>query len=426
MELLKEEICIKKIPIKELNQETFLYYCYTDKFKTFYTSCTFLFDYDEKIRPVNILLAYLLNRTTGIHKVEEDFIGYLYNLYDMLHNVSHSQLGLIDYITFRTGTVNSKYIHENVNLLKESISLLKESIFFPNFDVDIFNEIKESLIENIINRQNNKINVAYDHFFDSMFKNELINSKVIRDPKVYESITLDDVKNAYDELLKCPHVYYYIGEDKEEDVIKYFSGFDFPISKTCCLKMVDDETKVIEKEQIVIEEFEVSQSNIIMGYRTDILSNHQNYYAMHVLNLMIGDYSNSELFRIIREENGLSYNISSMYNPDKGYMVIRGGISKENFDKTYNLITEIINKYKLGNILEENLELTKRIVITAIKSGLDTFTSTYNASIAYALKGSIRTSKEQIDLINALTIDDIKKAANSLVLDTVFFMKGVK
>ena len=412
MDLLKEEISIEKLTIKEKNQDVDLYYCYTDKFKTFYTSIIFLFDYNQKVRPVNILLAYLLDRSTGVHPNEEEFVGYLYNLYDMMHNISQNQIGLIDYVTFRTGTVNSKYIHDNIDLLKHSTELLEESVFSPNFSIEIFEEIKESLIENIKNRNNNKVSVAYDHFFNEMFKNEIINTKALRDPEVFNSLTIEDVKTAYYELLKCPHIYFYVGENTKDEVIPKLSGFDFPISKEQVLMKVDEETKVITEPKEVIEEFDVSQSNIFVGYRTNIRANSSDYYAMHVLNLMIGDYSNSELFRIVREEHGLSYNISSIYNPDKGYMIIRGGISKTN--------------YQDGIISCDALEVTKKGVITAIKSDLDTFSSIYNSAIACAINGKIRSTKDKIDMINALTIEDIQRASSSLVLDTVYLMKGNK
>ena len=426
MNLLNKDINIEKTRIKEKNQEADLYYCYTDKFKTFYTSVIFLFDYNEAMRPVNILLAYLLDRTTSKHPNEEEFVGYLYNLYDMMHNISQNQIGLIDYITFRTGTVNTKYIHDDINLLDKSIELLEEAVFCPNFDIDIFEEIKESLIENIKNKNNNKVSVAYDNFFNEMFKNELINTKALRDISKIEKITLDDVKNAYQNMLKMPHIYFYVGEDDKESVINKFNGFDFPLVLEQKLIKVDSETKDIISENLIVEEFNVNQSNIFVGYRTSVRADSEDYYAMHVLNLMIGDYSNSDLFKIVREEHGLSYNIYSVYNPDKGYMIIKGGIAKDNFDLTFSLVKEIIEKYQTGNISEEALLVTKKGVVTAIISSLDTFSSTYNSAIAYAINGKIRTLEEKINAINNITIDDIQRVANTLTLDTVYFMKGNK
>ena len=107
-------------------------------------------------------------------------------------------------------------------------------------------------------------------------------------------------------------------------------------------------------------------------------------------------------------------------------MIIRGGISKTNYEKTLSIIKEIIQKYQDGIISCDALEVTKKGVITAIKSDLDTFSSIYNSAIACAINGKIRSTKDKIDMINALTIEDIQRASSSLVLDTVYLMKGNK
>ena len=43
------------------------------------------------------------------------------------------------------------------------------------------------------------------------------------------------------------------------------------------------------------------------------------------------------------------------------------------------------------------MEVTKKGVITAIKSDLDTFSSIYNSAIACAINGKIRSTKDKID-----------------------------
>lgn len=426
MELLKEEIKIQEITIKENNQDVKLYYCYTNKFKTFYTRCVFLLDFNHEQKPVNTVLSYLLDRTTSKHPVEEDFIGYLFNNYDMFHDVGISTSGLTDKFSFSTGTVNSKYVHEDINLLHIAIDVLKETVYYPNFDKEIFEEIKASLVENIINKQNNKVSVAYSNFVNTMFKDEIFNKKVMRDPSLFSKITLDDVKDAYNKLIKSEHFYVYIGEDSLEDVINEFNTFNLSKEIPCKYESIDKETKDIKEVEYVTEDFDVNQSHIFMGYRTNIFTDHDDYYPMHIFNIMLGGSSSSELFEIVREEHGLAYNISSSYSPTKGYVFIDGGISKDNFDKTKELVMDIITKYQNGEIDEDKLNLTKGEIVSDIKSGLDSINTTMETAISYALFGSMRSAKEKIEKINSVTIKDIERVANSLILDTVYFMRGTK
>lgn len=426
MELLKEEIKIQEITIKENNQDVKLYYCYTNKFKTFYTRCVFLLDFNHEQKPVNTVLSYLLDRTTSKHPVEEEFIGYLFNNYDMFHDVGVSTSGLTDKFSFSTGTVNSKYVHEDINLLNIALDVLKETIYYPNFDKEIFEEIKASLVENIINKQNNKVSVAYNNFINTMFKDEVFNKKVIRNPSLFSNITLNDVEEVYKKLIKSEHFYVYIGEDCLEDVVNGFSSFNLTKEIPCKYESIDKETKEVKEVEYIVEDFDVNQSHIFMGYRTNIFTDHDDYYPMHIFNIMFGGSSTSELFEIVREEHGLAYNISSTYSPSKGFVMIDGGISKDNYDKTKTLIDQIITKYQNGEIDEDKLNLTKGEIISDIKSGLDSINTTIETAILYALFGSMSTAKEKIDKINSVTVKDIQRVANSLVLDTVYFMRGTK
>ena len=426
MQILKEEIKIEEITIKENDQDVKLYYCYTNKFKTFYTRCVFLLDFDYVLKPVNTVLSYLLDRTTSIHPIEEEFIGYLFNNYDMFHDVGISTAGLTDKFSFSTGTINTKYIHDNVNLLEVATDVLKETIYHPNFDPEIFEEIKSSLIENIINKQNNKVSVAYNRFIDNMFKDELYNKKIMRDPNLFSKITLDDVKKAYENLLNAEHFYFYIGEDSLEDVVKAFSKINLNKSLTCNYITIDKETKEITSPTVIQEDYNVNQSHLFIGFRTNIYTDHEDYYAMHLFNIMLGGSGSSDLFEIVREEHGLAYNIYSTYSPTKGFIIIDGGISKDNFDKTLDLIRNIIIKYQTGDIDVDKLELTKYEIITDIKANLDSINSTSEQAINYALTGVYRFAKEKIDKINNITIEDIKRVANEIVLDTIYFMRGTK
>lgn len=426
MNLLKEEIKILEITIKENDQDVKLYYCHTNKFKTFYTRCVFLSDFDYTKKPVNTVLSYLLDRTTSVHPVEEEFIGYLYNNYDMFHDVGHATSGLTDKFMFSTGTINSKYVHEDINLLEVATDVLKETILCPNFDEEIFEEIKSSLVENVINKQNNKITVAYNRFLDIMFEDEIYNKKIIRDPSLYDSITLDDVKEAYDKLIKCEHFYSYIGEDSLDDVIKAFSKFDLKSETTSKRIYLEKDGKEIIVPKTLSEDYDVNQSHLFIGYRTPIFTDHEDYYPMHIFNIMLGGSGNSELFEIVREQHGLAYSINSLYSHTKGYLLIDGGISKDNYDKTIDLINDIISNYQKGLIDTDKLELIKREIIADVRAGIDSINGTLDQVVVLDISGPIRTAKEKIEKINSITVEDIKRVANTIVLDTIYFMRGKK
>ena len=426
MELLKEEIKIEEITIKENNQDVKLFYCQNNKFKTFYTRCVFLFDFDYTKKPVYMVLSYLLERSTGKHPIEDEFQTYLCNLYSMAGNVGYGTKGLIDHFTFTAGTINTKYVTENINLFDASLDVLEELITKPNFDEEIFEEIKLSLIQKIKLNQNNKVKVAYYDFFDTMFQNEIYNKFYIRDIEVYNKITLDDVKKAYSDLMKMEHFYIYIGEDSLDTVINGLKRFNFKKEIDSQHLYLDRETKEIKEPTLVIKDYDVNQSNLFIGYRTPILLNDDDYYAMFLFNQMFGASYNCDLYNIVREEHGLAYSISSSYASMKGVVIVECGISKDNFDKTVNIINAILQTYQDGDISQDKLEIAKRETITGVIKGIDSINNTVDTAMNFGARGYLKTTNELIEKVNLITVEDIKRVANTLVLDTTYFMRGNK
>ena len=59
-----------------------------------------------------------------------------------------------------------------------------------------------------------------------------------------------------------------------------------------------------------------------------------------MVNMILGGTSESKFFQIIREKHSLAYYVYSSLNKLDHLMLIRAGISKDNFDKTIKLIKE--------------------------------------------------------------------------------------
>ena len=62
------------------------------------------------------------------------------------------------------------------------------------------------------------------------------------------------------------------------------------------------ERKTIHKVNEVVEVKDVSQAKLNIGYRTNTTGNDDDYYALMLMNAILGLYPNSLLFRNVREE----------------------------------------------------------------------------------------------------------------------------
>ncbi|MDE5587133.1 MAG: hypothetical protein K2I72_02025, partial [Bacilli bacterium] len=115
--------------------------------------------------------------------------------------------------------------------------------------------------------------------------------------------------------------------------------------------------------------------------------------------------------------------IYSSLNKLDHLMIIRAGISKENFNATIKLIKKMMKEIEEGSFTEEDMETAKNNYITFLKEIEDNenaIIETYLASDLLNL-GDIEERKKEVLKV---TKEDIMKIAKKIKIDTVFLLEG--
>ncbi|MAD24604.1 MAG: peptidase M16 [Verrucomicrobiales bacterium] len=89
------------------------------------------------------------------------------------------------------------------------------------------------------------------------------------------------------------------------------------------------------------------QTQLALGIRTCSRHDHRRF-ALRLLNTLLGENMSSRLFRSIREEHGLAYNIYSIPNfyHDTGSLTITAGLDTANTEKALKLTMEELQKLR--------------------------------------------------------------------------------
>jgi len=82
---------------------------------------------------------------------------------------------------------------------------------------------------------------------------------------------------------------------------------------------------------------------------------HPERYSWHVLSTLLGGGISSRLFRVIREERGLVYDIGAKYDAyrDGGLLVVEGSTAPENLPAVVGLVRQELAKLVSGELAEE-------------------------------------------------------------------------
>ncbi len=410
----------------EMNGYT-LYHIPNKKFKTFTVGAYFFRPLTKKGMLESSILSNLMMKYNKNYPTEQLLTRHLEEMYGMNLYVGFNRNALVNSMSFVIKSINDEYLENSeYDLLKESVDLLYDTINLPLFDEEKFNLEKELLIEDIDRVKDDKVQYANLKFIEAMYPHETCRHSIASMKDEALDVTLDDVKKEHQSFLKSKKVFYVIGDLDFNKIKETFKKISFNYVEDNKLEFLDYETKEITKVNEIIEKDLNNQSIVIMGYRSEIRENNDLYPAMFLLNNMLGGFFHSTLFQEIREKRSLAYTVHSEYSSKKGTFAISAGISSDKYDEFKNIVNEILTDYKNGFIDDETIDMTKKMLINAQYKIADQPSYGINIIIK-EISGEVeKTLEEKIQSISNITKDELIEAANSLKLDTIFFLEGIK
>ena len=116
-----------------------------------------------------------------------------------------------------------------------------------------------------------------------------------------------------------------------------------------------------------------AQAHIYMGMHAPS-AHSDDRFALEVADSILGDGTSSRLFRVVREERGLAYVISSSVNyySDAGLWLIYAGVSPETVDQVLKLVGTELRRLLEEPLPAEEIDLAKRKLRGHLILGLET------------------------------------------------------
>lgn len=171
------------------------------------------------------------------------------------------------------------------------------------------------------------------------------------------------------------------------------------------------------------EKEKIKQAKLSIGCKIMNPTREEMNYVMPIYANILGGPTYSKLFKNVREKNSLCYYVYSNYVFRKNILMIASGINKENSEKTLELIDKDMKNMQKGKITEEELSNAKKDIISSLKMAEDDAGLMLNHYINKALY-----DMDEIDVrikeLNKVTVNDIKRVAKKIKMDTVFLLYG--
>lgn len=173
-----------------------------------------------------------------------------------------------------------------------------------------------------------------------------------------------------------------------------------------------------------IEKKDINQSILQLAYHFPLVFGQREYYALVVLNGLLGSFAHSRFFTKIREEEGLAYSIGCRFDVYTGLFDVYAGIDSQNRTKTLQLIVKELNDIKMGRFSGQLMKKTKLMLINNALLSEDYSKNMIEMTYMASYIDPSYSIKHWIDEIDKVSKVDIIKVANLLKLQTVYFLEG--
>jgi predicted Zn-dependent peptidase len=169
--------------------------------------------------------------------------------------------------------------------------------------------------------------------------------------------------------------------------------------------------------RVQLRRLETEQAHICLGARAFSYM-HPDRYALDLLNTVLGEGMSARLFLNIRERLGLAYDVHSFTQKhrDTGYLGVYIGVDPAKAVEAVNAALVELRAMSEREVSDEELTRAKEFTKGRLRLELETtngvaFWLTYQA----LLLGQIKTVEEEIALVDAVSVADVKRVAEEVL-----------
>ena len=307
--------------------------------------------------------------------------------------------------------------------LEQAVQLYSDILINPLFPEKGFKEEIDIICQELKEWKDDSAADCQAQLFKNCFSGSRISELIIGNEKSVRSITLLDVKNFYDEFYYPQNIVISVVSslsfEQSLDIFeRYFGKWNRPISPSLLsLKSVAPNKPGIYKAL----RQNIQSSKIEYCFNCETLSEKE-IYILKLFCLEFGEGASSMLFKVLRTENGICYDVSSSFEIGAGIklFIIRLGTAHENVKNAMRLIEDLIADVKASQYNISQDEINKLASRYKLQQALK-----YEKSIQMAFKMTIHELMFH-EWSDNLSVQDISQKDISIIINKVLVNPSVQ
>ena len=405
----------------------------TDRFKTETLSVAMAVPVSKEKTPLYILALACLKRGTEKFPTKKEINRRLDDLYATGVGVRSGRYDNVALLGFSADMLGQEYTDGKTDIFDGALGMITQMLFHPCLDEDgmlLANYVeseKDNLCDAIESQINHPRSYAAKRCREIMFADDDYGFSMTGTVEQIRGATVQQVTEAYRELISS-HAFrvFYVGAKDINEVgnrlknrlLSYMPNASFsPFSQPQCRF----DAKEIKRVQ---ENMALSQGRLVLGFRTNSNVFSNDFYSTYVMAEVFGGSPISKLFMNVRERLGLCYYCSANYDIYKGVMFVSSGVSPSSADLAEREILTQLEEIRQGNVTSAEFDAAINSIVGSYRSISDLPEYLESFYEGRGLFGDACMVTEFVENIKKVTIEDVVRAAQRTVLDTVYFLFG--
>jgi predicted Zn-dependent peptidase len=320
-----------------------------------------------------------------------------------------------DINAFTTKEYTAFYVRMLSETLDLGFDILSDIMWSPAFRPDEVEAERQVILEEILMRADEPGDLVHEVLCEAMYPDHPLGREVLGEEDTVTSVTRDEIRDFWGHHYRPGNIVMAAAGHLDHDDIVAAIDSRFAGKEGGAPPVRTPPTSTARDVDVVTRPTE--QAHVVLGLAA-LDRDHEDRYALAILNHVLGGGMSSRLFQEIREERGLAYSVYSYRSAFEGSGVlgVYAGTAPARVHQVLELVHRELDRMHASGIDAHELAMAKgHLKGTMALSLEDSAARMSRIGRAQLVHGEIESFDEIMDLIDAVTLDDVARVAEDVL-----------
>lgn len=243
--------------------------------------------------------------------------------------------------------------------LPKAVDLLADIFLNSAFDPEEIEKERKVILQEIGMMEDTPDDYIHDLFSQNLWQGHPLGMPIIGTEASVARLSRDFIVGYRNEKYRAKDIIITAaGKVDHQELLRLFSDM---CDRVQAGGGADDGRRPVCRKKVAVVEKELEQVHLCLGVKA-LPQDHEDRYAAHILNTLLGGSMSSRLFQEVREKLGLVYSIYSYTaaHSDVGSLAVYAGTSRERLPEVIEIILREFRKLKNDPVLPVELDSAKQ------------------------------------------------------------------